>query len=117
MKTLRRVAQDMDVALGKLPPALARQLERWVVRLSCEQLAFVRDALEHACVEERLSPGKHALLEHCFERWCSHSLATKLALISLVDDLADSHHWPDDSPRGYVTSLLARRPRSSRPEA
>jgi hypothetical protein len=57
METLRRAVQDMDVALGKLPPTLARRLGRWAARLNCEQLSFVRDALEQSRVEERLSRG------------------------------------------------------------
>jgi hypothetical protein len=84
----------MDEALRGLTYQQERRLARSLACLTNEQTTFVRDALQRARREGRVTVRELGLLEHCFERWWTHSLATKMAVLDRIAALSGSESWP-----------------------
>ena len=99
----RRVEQTTE-ALVHLPRGELRRLERALRQLKPEQVRFVRDAMERGLIEGSLPVREHQLFEYVFERWWTHSLSTKVAVITRVVELAESRPWPGVTLPGLATA-------------
>jgi len=97
VKPLEDEILEMDSLISGLPAVAVRSLERSLRVLTPAQLAFVRQTLERAREEGKLPPRQLSLLEHFFERWHAHELATKMAIIGRITSLFDSGEWSDDA--------------------
>lgn len=112
----------MDWELRCTTPAERARLERSLSRLSPEQVAFVRDALQCGRAEGRLPVQEFNLLEGCFETWWAQGSATKMAVLALIAELSDSTSWltnwkddesylcPTGESHGQAGTLMASEP-------
>ena len=99
MQTLERDILETDRRIGQQPPEHVRLLEKKLRDLTPEQNGFAQAVMKRARQREHL-PLRHLhLLEHFFEKWSAHSLATKLVLITritkLASELAGDHDGND----------------------
>lgn len=104
MQRLEESIYEMTGALDALPQAGRRRLEESMQQLTAEQIDFVRSALESALLDDHLPTHQLALLEHFFESWWKHSLATKLVVIDRVIELSDGGTWPGEIPLRHAMS-------------
>jgi len=80
--TLEQEILNVEQAIAGLPAAQVWALERSLRNLSPAQRAYVAGSLRNLEANKTVSPRYLQLLEHFFDRWSGHSLATKLVLIN-----------------------------------
>lgn len=105
MQSLEQEMLKTEQLLNGLPPAQVRNLERALRTLSPAQRAYVTTLLHNLERDSTLSRRYLQLLEHFFEKWSGHSLATKLVLISRITELS-SQRVPAEAPGGVVPDQL-----------
>jgi hypothetical protein len=88
--------RSMERALGHVPYASLRRLERSLKQLTLERQIYVRQTLLGCRGKLRSTPPELDLLEHMFDRWWIHGLATKLVMIARVVRLSEGEGWPGD---------------------
>ena len=93
MDIVQQEIQQLDQALKGMTCEEQRRLEELLGRLSTEQIAFVRDALQCGRSEGRLPVPVLNLLESYFETWWTHSLAEKMAILACITSLSGSADW------------------------
>lgn len=88
MQTLERDIQDAERLIAGMPVPQARKLEKSLRQLSPAQRAYVAGTLRQVQDDQTLPARYLQFLEYFFEKWSSHSLATKLVLIDRITRLA-----------------------------
>ncbi len=97
MQRLRQWKEEMVSAIRNIPDKDLEELERHVQYLTPEQVEYVCTTMERMFMENRVSFGEYRFLDYLFEKWRSHNLATKLALVAFIRTLSDTTSWPEDS--------------------
>lgn len=109
MQALERAVERMWMILSDTSAEETRRLQRVLKEPRSDLIAFGVKTLEQARILQPAPDGHLDLLEHVFETWWGHSLATKLAVIGWVARLSDEQSWPDDTPEGrIVNDVIAR---------
>lgn len=98
MQALENATKNIEQELLVMPREELRRVERALRRLYPEQINFVRETLERARLEDSISSREFRFLEYFFEKWWTHSLPTKLAIIARVTSLSDTGIWPGTLP-------------------
>jgi hypothetical protein len=99
VETLEQEIVETELAISGLPPARVRTLEKSLRALTPGQRFFVSETLTQARTDKSLSPRYLLFLEHFFEKWSSHGLATKLVLLNRLGQLAiDAHVSTESDP-------------------
>ena len=107
MQALENATKEIEDGLLTMPRAEVRALERTLRRLYPEQIGFVRETLERARLDDRITIREFRFLEYFFEKWWTHSLPTKLAIIARVTNLSDAGGWPGVLPECFTAGALA----------
>lgn len=106
MDALERHMREAEVWVDSLPYSTVRKLARSLKQLDLEQQLFVRRTL-HKARESMQSPTKTIdTLEYLVDRWWTHSLATKIALLSCVAGLSDDGHDAEPFDRTVAFATL-----------
>ena len=95
METLEQQILDTEQVIAGLPATQVHSLEKSLRNLSPAQRAYIGAALRRLEDDKALPPRYLLLLEHFFDRWSGHSLATKLVLISRITQFASG--WADQN--------------------
>lgn len=88
MDTLEQEILNTEQVIASLPAMQVRALERSLRNLSPAQRAYVTGSLRNLEEGQMVSPRYLRCLEHFFDRWSGHSLATKLVLIHRITRLS-----------------------------
>ncbi len=97
MQQLRHWKEEMVSAIRNIPDRDLEELERLLQNLTPGQIEHVCATMERMFMEDRVSLSEYRFLDYLFEKWRSHSLATKLALVAFIRTLSDTGSWPDDA--------------------
>ncbi len=107
--TLEQEILNTEQLIAGLPATQVRDLERSLRNLSPAQRAYIGAALHRLDDDKAVPPRYLQLLEHFFERWSGHSLATKLVLLSRI--FRFSARWTGrDLPGDEMPGTLFRLP-------
>ncbi len=90
MQTLQGTVEEVETILRTMTPDETHQLGRLLRRLNLEQFTFVRETLDYARIKGGSPVGHLRILEHCFEEWQTHDLATKLAQVGQLRGETDA---------------------------
>ena len=88
MHTIEQEILNTEQMIAGLPAAEVRALEKSLRNLTPSQRACVTDTLRRVQGGSTLSPRYLQLLEHFFDKWSGHGLATKLVLIGRIGQLS-----------------------------
>jgi hypothetical protein len=105
VQTLEQEIVETEETISSLSPNQIRSLEKTLRALSPAQRHRVAETLTRARENGSLPSRYLHLLEHFFEKWSSHSLATKLVLINRISHLAAEAS--DVAPAGGLPEALA----------
>ena len=88
MQNIEQEILNTEQMIAGLPASEVRALEKSLRNLTPGQRACVSDTLHKLQCDSSLSPRYLQLLEHFFDRWSGHGLATKLVLIGRIARLS-----------------------------
>jgi len=86
--TLEQEIMNTERIIAGLPEVQAWALDRSLRTLTPAQKAYVTESLRSLEADDTVSPRYLQLLEHFFDKWSSHNLATKLVLINRLTRLS-----------------------------
>ncbi|MGQ9651506.1 MAG: hypothetical protein ACUVXJ_15475 [Phycisphaerae bacterium] len=100
MDTFEQEIMNTERIIAGLPEAQAWALERSMRTLTPAQRAYVTKSLRSLETNNTVSPRYLQLLEHFFDKWSSHNLATKLVLINRLTRLSAQDPTGGSLPAG-----------------
>ena len=88
MQNIEQEILSTEQMIARLPAFEVRALEKTLKNLTPSQRTCVTDTLRRLADDNTLAPRYLQLLEHFFDRWSGHNLATKLVLIGRIARLS-----------------------------